>query len=131
MPARPAGTRHESQTREHPERVLAPRIPEPSATAARVPAVSGADGGELLDLSASLRILSLGEAKLGEVMGRNHVRRLVRARDLLAARGYDTSRTVLACYSGAGFSPELREGTPGEAVKLIGTNDLYADLAAP
>lgn len=71
------------------------------------------------------RVLSLGEAKLGEVMGLKHVRRLARARDLLAARGYDTSRTVLACYSAAGFTPELREGKPGETVKLIGQRDLY------
>jgi hypothetical protein len=31
------------------------------------------------------RVLSLGEAKWGEVMGRHHLQRLARARDLLAA----------------------------------------------
>lgn len=76
------------------------------------------------------RVSSVGEAKLGQVMDRAHVRRLGRARDLLATRGYDTSQTVLACYSGAGFSPELRRGTPGETVKLIGPNDLYGDPVA-
>ena len=58
--------------------------------------------------SAPRRILSLGEAKWGEVMGHGHVQRLERARDLLAAKGYDTRDTVLACYSGAGFTTELR-----------------------
>lgn len=32
-----------------------------------------------------------------------HVKRLERTRDLLAAKGYDTSETILACYSGAGL----------------------------
>lgn len=53
------------------------------------------------------RVLSLGEAKWGEVMGTRHVERLRRARDLLAGRGYDTRDTFLACYSGAGFEPGM------------------------
>ena len=39
------------------------------------------------------RILSLGEAKWGEVMGGYHVERLARARDLLSA-SHDTSDCV-------------------------------------
>lgn len=72
------------------------------------------------------RVLSLGEAKFGDVMGTRHLRRLCRARDLLASRGYDTSATILACYSGAGFEPGLAGGAPGERVVLIGPDDLYA-----
>jgi hypothetical protein len=72
------------------------------------------------------RVLSLGEAKLGQVMGAGHLRKLARARDLLAQRGYDTSQTVLACYSGAGFSAELRQASADAAVKLFGPRDLYA-----
>ena len=53
------------------------------------------------------RILSLGEAKWGEVMGGHHVQQLARARDLLSA-SYDTSDCVLACYSAAGFHEDLR-----------------------
>lgn len=53
------------------------------------------------------KVLSLGEAKLGDMMGHRHVERLARARDLLAAKGFDTTGTVLACYSGAGFTPDL------------------------
>ncbi len=65
------------------------------------------------------RVLSLGEAKWGEVMGRRHVARLERARELLS-KDYDTSGTVLACYSGAGFEPDL-----DPAVLTIGLEDLY------
>src|SRR4051794_23764275 len=53
---------------------------------------------------APRRILSLGEAKWGEAMGHGHVQRLARARDLLAVKGFDTRNTILACYSGAGFT---------------------------
>ncbi|WP_230878507.1 ATP-binding protein [Planomonospora sp. ID67723] len=52
-------------------------------------------------------VRSLGEAEWDKVMGVGHLARLRRARDLLAAKGYDTSRTVLACYSGAGFDTDL------------------------
>lgn len=68
------------------------------------------------------RVLSLGEAKWGDVMGDRHVARLGRARDLLTARGYDTRDTVLACYGGAGF--DLAEA-PAKVV-AIGLDDLYA-----
>jgi uncharacterized protein len=70
------------------------------------------------------RLLSLGEAKWGEVMTGRHVSRLARARELLAA-SFDTSDCVLACYSGAGFSSDLRAGIdPGLA--LISLEDLYS-----
>jgi uncharacterized protein len=76
----------------------------------------------------SRRILSLGEAKWGEVMGLRHLARLARARDLLASKKYDTSATILACYSAAGFDDELRaraSRTP-DRVRLIGPEELYA-----
>jgi AAA+ ATPase superfamily predicted ATPase len=63
------------------------------------------------------RILSLGEAKWGEVMGREHVERLRRARDLLAVKGFEVRDTRLACYSAAGFTDELR--TLAESVPLL------------
>jgi uncharacterized protein len=43
----------------------------------------------------------------GDVMDVRHIDRLRRARDLLSVKGYDTAATVLACYSGAGFSKAL------------------------
>jgi hypothetical protein len=55
-------------------------------------------------------VLSLGEVEWGKRLGGRHVERLRRARDLLAARGYDTSSTVLACYGGAGFEDGLTGG---------------------
>jgi AAA+ ATPase superfamily predicted ATPase len=74
------------------------------------------------------RILSLGEAKWGEVMGLQHLSRLARARDLLAAKKYDTSTTVLACYSAAGFDQDLRDqaARAPQNVLLIGPEELYA-----
>jgi uncharacterized protein len=74
------------------------------------------------------RVLSLREAKWGEVMRLRHLARLARARDLLAAKKYDTSATILACYSAAGFDDELR-AQPSRApdrVRLIGPEELYA-----
>lgn len=49
------------------------------------------------------RVVSLGEAKWGEIMGVRHLERLHRAQALLTVKGYDTSATALACYSAAGF----------------------------
>jgi uncharacterized protein len=72
----------------------------------------------------SRRILSLGEVKWGEVMGRKHVNRLARARDLLSA-SFDTDDCVLACYSAAGFSKEL-QGEQGNGVALVTLDDVYS-----
>lgn len=69
------------------------------------------------------RILSLGEAKWGEILGRRHVERLHRARKLLAERGYDVRDTTLTCYSAAGFAPDL--SSDDERVVTIGLDDLY------
>ncbi|WP_018348078.1 AAA family ATPase [Longispora albida] len=71
------------------------------------------------------KILSLGEAKWGDVMGRRHVDRLSRARDLLAGKGYDTTGTVLACYGGAGFTEDIRRD--GRAV-LVDLETLYREF---
>jgi hypothetical protein len=69
------------------------------------------------------RLLSLGEVKWGQVMTPHHTARLARARDLLAAN-FDVSDCTLACYSGAGFSPDLRS-TAGTGLTLISASDLY------
>jgi hypothetical protein len=45
-------------------------------------------------------IISLGEAKWGDVMGVRHIARLQRAQSVLENKGFDVSRTILACYSG-------------------------------
>ena len=70
-------------------------------------------------------LLSLGEAKWDQVMGLGHLERLRRAVALLAERGVDTSAVRLACYSGAGFTDELRgEGERGGVV-LVDLRRLY------
>lgn len=78
------------------------------------------------DPGGAQQVLSLGEAKSGKVLGVRHLQRLRRARDLLSIRGYDTSQTVLACYSGAGFDDDLREAARADRhIALISLDDLY------
>ena len=62
-------------------------------------------------------------------MGVGHLRRLERAAALLAARKYDTTETVLACYSGAGFEPGLRKQAIRDPrrIRLFGLQDLYTN----
>ncbi|AGS72002.1 ATP-binding protein [Streptomyces collinus] len=70
-------------------------------------------------------LLSLGEAKWDQVMGVGHLERLRRAATLLDGRGVDVSAVRLACYSGAGFTEELRDaGARGEVV-LVDLRRLY------
>jgi AAA+ ATPase superfamily predicted ATPase len=71
------------------------------------------------------QVISLGEAKWGKVMGLRHVERLRRARALLTVKGYDTTATTLACYSGAGFEPALQAAARSGDVLLIGVDRLY------
>lgn len=74
--------------------------------------------------SESKRIVSLGEVKWGETMGTRHVERLRRARGLLSS-GYDVSDCVLACYSAAGFTEELRLAAERDVV-LVSLEDIYS-----
>lgn len=79
------------------------------------------------DPGAPRRVLSLGEAKWDREMTPGHLDRLKRARDLLAVKGFDTSQTRLACYSGAGFNRELREiAQRDEQTLLVSLDDLYS-----
>ncbi|GIE35600.1 ATPase AAA [Actinoplanes italicus] len=72
-------------------------------------------------------LLAIGEVKWGEVMGTAHLDRLRHIRTLLTAQrrpGAGTAR--LACFSGAGFTPELREAATGDpGVVLIDLPTLY------
>jgi len=73
------------------------------------------------------RVLSLGEAKWGEVMGVGHLNRLRRARDLLSAKGEPAADAVLACYSGAGFTDELQALAASDPrILLVTLQQLYA-----
>lgn len=72
------------------------------------------------------RVLLLGEAKYGEVMHVGHLDRLRTIRDLLAARDdVDVTDARLACFSGAGFSPELRGAAARGEVTLVDVERLY------
>jgi len=72
------------------------------------------------------RVLSLGEAKWDKVMSVGRLERLRRAAALLSVKGYDTSATRLACYSGAGFDRGLREAAGTDTrVRLVGLDALY------
>ncbi len=72
------------------------------------------------------RVLSLGEAKWGDVMDDRHLERLRRARDLLSVKGYDTTATIVACYSGVGFSDGLKSLAAADPrVLLVGLDRLY------
>jgi uncharacterized protein len=71
-------------------------------------------------------LLALGEAKWNEVMGVEHLERLIRARELVSGlQKYDTTRTRLVCFSGAGFTPPLASAAADGKVDLIGLDDLY------
>ncbi|WP_370270825.1 ATP-binding protein [Streptomyces sp. V4I8] len=72
-------------------------------------------------------LLSIGEAKWGEVMSSGHLERLRRIRALLTAQGrHGAENAKLACYSGAGFTDELRaQAAHDPAIVLVGLEDLY------
>lgn len=71
------------------------------------------------------QVRSLGEAKWGEQMTLRHLDRLRRARDLLAAKGYDAHDAVLTCYGAAGFDPDLRAAARRGDALLRDVSDLY------
>jgi hypothetical protein len=73
------------------------------------------------------RVALLGEAKWGKTMGIDQLDRLVRARDLLSGKGQVAGRCVLACFSGVGFSDELRAvEAERDDVLLVTLADMYA-----
>jgi AAA+ ATPase superfamily predicted ATPase len=71
------------------------------------------------------QVVSIGEAKWGDVMGLRHLDRLRRARALLEAKGFDTSQTVLACYAGSGWDAALRAEAALHRVMLVDPGQLY------
>ncbi|GAA3441724.1 ATPase AAA [Planomonospora venezuelensis] len=78
-------------------------------------------------------LLVIGEAKWNDVMGMGHLDRLRHIRSLIAQGGrYDTASTRLACFSGAGFTDELRALAAGSDpdVLLVDLAELYGDLGA-
>jgi AAA+ ATPase superfamily predicted ATPase len=72
-------------------------------------------------------VISLGEAKMGKTMGVRHLARLQRARSVLGDKGFDTSQTVLACYSTAGFDADLQGAASEANVLLADIDEIYSD----
>ncbi|MFE6684933.1 ATP-binding protein [Streptomyces sp. NPDC057743] len=70
-------------------------------------------------------LLSVGLARWNEVMDLSHLARLRRILALATAAGEDTAQTVLTCYSGVGFGPELRAAEAKGEVLLVGADRLY------
>lgn len=72
-------------------------------------------------------LLAIGEAKWNETMGMSHLERLRRIRALLHERSsVRTHDTRLLCFSGAGFTEELRHlAEHDEALQLIDLQRLY------
>ncbi len=73
------------------------------------------------------RLLAIGEAKWGERMGAAHLQRLRHIRGLLTAQGRPGAESArLVCYSGAGFTDDLREqAAANPEIVLVDVNDLY------
>nr|WP_221473561.1 ATP-binding protein [Planomonospora venezuelensis] len=72
-------------------------------------------------------ILAIGEAKYGDVIGRGHLERLERLRELLVRRDARAAAgTRLLLFSVAGFMPELREAArTREDLQLVDLDRLY------
>jgi AAA+ ATPase superfamily predicted ATPase len=70
-------------------------------------------------------LLSVGEAKWNKVMDLRHLQRLQHALRLLAAKGVDTTHAKPACYSGLGFTDDLRAAAQRGEVILVGLDRLY------
>jgi AAA+ ATPase superfamily predicted ATPase len=109
----------------HPARVAAGTVNDPAArTSAEVDvAVHGHDEA---DPDREV-LLAIGEAKWNDTMGLGHLRRLRHIRDLLAARGAaDLERTRLLCFSGAGFTDDLRDTAARDrTLQLVDLERLY------
>jgi hypothetical protein len=65
-------------------------------------------------------------------MGKRHIDRLLAIRDMIRATGrYDASATRLLCFSGAGFTDELRAiAAQAPDVNLIDAATLYRRTAS-
>ncbi|WP_250281388.1 MULTISPECIES: ATP-binding protein [unclassified Frankia] len=72
-------------------------------------------------------LLAIGEAKWGDVMGLRHLRRLDHIRGLLRTRHAAPAHpTRLMCFSGAGFTDELRQAAAEDStIQLVDLHRIY------
>ncbi|WP_328404244.1 ATP-binding protein [Streptomyces sp. NBC_00390] len=96
--------------------------------------IPGPQGSTAFDIEVVVRgasdhqqgaLLSVGQAHWNEIMDLDNLRRLRHVLALLADSGEDVGRAMPACYSGAGFSPELRAAEARGEVLLVGLDRLY------
>jgi uncharacterized protein len=75
-------------------------------------------------------ILAIGEAKWHEIMGLAHLERLLHIRGLLTAQGrHGAAAARLLCFSGAGFTADLRdEAAQSSELRLLTPADLYTSI---
>ena len=109
-----------------PSRVEPGTVNDPASKKTRqidVAAFALADGG-------GEAILAIGEAKWHETMGLSHLERLRHIRGLLTAQDRHGAATArLLCFSGAGFTDELRdEAARSGEIRLLTPADLYAGI---
>ena len=109
----------------HPARVAAGTVNDPAArTSHEVDvAVHGHDDTH----PDRETLLAIGEAKWNERVGLSHLQRLYHIRELLSTRpGVSADRTRLMCFSGAGFTDELRQTARHDrTVQLVDLQRLY------
>ncbi|GAA0948316.1 AAA family ATPase [Streptomyces rhizosphaericus] len=107
----------------HPSRVASGTVSDPGAkTSHEVDvAVFGRDTDERETL------LAIGEAKWNDIMGLGDLGRLEHLRSLLAARSGAREQEIrLLCFSGAGFTQELRDmASRDETIQLVDVARLY------
>lgn len=110
----------------HVSRVASGTVNDPAArTGHEVDvAVFGRDAAERENL------LAIGEAKWNDTMGLGHLRRLEHIRGLLQSRvGVRADRTRLVCFSGAGFTDDLRIRAAQDAtIQLVDLERLYTGV---
>lgn len=107
----------------HPHRVAAGAVNDPAARTSHEVDVAAFG----YDESGRDFLLAIGEAKWNETMGLGHLRRLDQIRDLLRAQDSTSAGdTRLLCFSGAGFTAELRDAaTRDHTIQLVDLGRIY------
>jgi AAA+ ATPase superfamily predicted ATPase len=108
---------------DHPNRVAAGTVADPSNKTSHE--LDVAVFGLADDDSSPL--IAIGEAKSNDVVGVGHLDRLRRIRALLVEQDRPGARTAkLLCFSGAGFTDQLRHVAGGDDdVVLVGLDQIY------
>ncbi|MEU8348376.1 ATP-binding protein [Streptomyces sp. NPDC048845] len=111
----------------HPARVAAGTVSDPAAKTGHEVDVAVFGRDDSADGPEHEVLLAIGEAKWNDTMGIGHLRRLEHIRGLLATRtGAPGREPRLMCFSGAGFTDELRRiAERDRGVQLVDMHRLY------